>query len=190
MDVPSDPRHLELGPSFPYNLRARNGSRSMSLRLTLGVAALLLAGCVGSNVPYRPYATPDGRELRPVQEVRSDPIRDEVELRHGEVPGATISMHATDEDSDYITVTRREHQFLLDRVHRNDDGTVRNAWNAYAKDMNGTLGAGTVREAPRLLTPEERMKKRSEKGEGEGEDAAPKAADKPAEKGDAMEKKE
>ncbi|HZU96381.1 MAG TPA: hypothetical protein VFF73_06810 [Planctomycetota bacterium] len=162
----------------------------MSLRLTLGVAALLLAGCVGSNVPYRPYATPDGRELRPVQEVRSDPIRDEVELRHGEVPGATISMHATDEDSDYITVTRREHQFLLDRVHRNDDGTVRNAWNAYAKDMNGTLGAGTVREAPRLLTPEERMKKRSEKGEGEGEDAAPKAADKPAEKGDAMEKKE
>src|SRR5581483_11121929 len=44
MDVPSDPRHLELGPGFPYNLRARNGSRSMSLRLTLGVAALLLAG--------------------------------------------------------------------------------------------------------------------------------------------------
>ena len=136
----------------------------------LGVLALSLTGCLGSRTPYRPYKG----EPRPLQEVAPDPIREQVELRHG-IP------HYVHEDTAYIAETRKGHREVLERVHTNADGTRRNAWNAYASDMNATLGAGTVREAPKLLPKDQQMLKRSEEakeskpaeGEGGGEKPAP-----------------
>ncbi len=140
----------------------------------LGVLSLLLAGCVGSKTPYRPYKG----EPRPLQEVAPDPIRDEVELKHG-IP------HSVDEDTAYIEETRKGQREVLEHVHRNQDGTQRNAWNAYATDMNATLGAGTVREAPKLQPKSEMMLRKSEEtGEGGGEKKPAEGGDKPAEGGD------
>jgi len=152
------------------------------MRVALLSILVLLAGCVGSNVPYHPYKQPNGREPRPEQEVRGDPVREQVEIRHG-VP------HWVDEDTVYIGETRKSHQEVLDHVNRNpNDGSVRNVWNAYASDMNGTLGAGTVREAPKLLPKDQQMLKRSEES-GEGAGAGDKGekgdkGDKGGEKGD------
>lgn len=140
------------------------------------VLSLVLAGCVGSTTGYRPYKG----EPRPEQERHDDPIRAQVELEHG-VP------HDVDEDTAYIDETKREQSAALEHVHRNDDGTPRNAWNAYATDMNRTLGPGTVREAPRPQPKSEQMLRRSEQsGEGGGEGGAEKkpaeGGEKPAEK--------
>jgi hypothetical protein len=135
---------------------------SRTVPALLGVLSIVAAGCVGSNTAYRPYKG----EPRPLQEVAPDPIRDDVELKHG-IP------HHVHEDTAYIGETRKAHREVLNRVRYNSDGKPRNAWNAYASDMNSTLGAGTVREAPRNLPKDQQMLKRSEEAkdkaaEGEG----------------------
>ncbi len=137
--------------------------------LALAVAVTLLPGCVGSKTPYRPYKG----EPRPTQEVAPDPVRDAVELQHG-VP------HYIHQDTAYIAETRKAHREVLDRVKYNDNGTRRNAWNAYASDMNSTLGAGTVREAPKLLPKDQQMLRKSEEG---GKEKPAEGGDKPAEGG-------
>jgi hypothetical protein len=141
----------------------------------LGVlTSLVLTGCLGSTTTYRPYKG----EPRPEQEVRGDPIRAEVELKHG-IP------HYVDEDTAYIGETKKGQAEVLDHVHNNSDGSRRNAWNAYATDMNGTLGAGTVKEAPKLQPKSEMMLKKSEEtGEGGGEKKAAEGGDKGAEGGE------
>ena len=106
---------------------------------SLGVLSLVLAGCVGSTTAYKPYKG----EPRPPQEVQSDPIRDEVELKHG-------LSHETTENTHYISETRKAHVEVLEHVHRNSDGTTRNAWNAYASDMNATLGPSAERAAAKV----------------------------------------
>ncbi|MEZ0227088.1 MAG: hypothetical protein ACAI25_00565 [Planctomycetota bacterium] len=108
-------------------------------------------GCLGSKTTYRPYKG----EPRPAQDVAPDPIRDQVELQHG-VP------HYVHQDTAYIAETRKAHREVLDRVKYNGDGTRRNSWNAYATDMNSTLGSGTVREAPKNLPKDQQMLKKSE----------------------------
>jgi hypothetical protein len=136
--------------------------------------ALALTGCLASDVPYRPYKG----EPHPAPGPQPDPIRDEVELKWG-VP------HYVDEDSSFIAETRREQSAVYEHVYKNDDGTKRNAWQAYAKDMNRTLGAGTVREAPEPKSLDEQMLRRSEGGaEGGGDKGGGDA--KPDKGGDAM----
>jgi hypothetical protein len=123
----------------------------LKVLLLLGALSPLLAGCVGSKTPYRPY---EG-EPHPPQEVAPDPIREQVELQHG-IP------HYIHQDTAYIAETRKAHREVLNRVKYNGDGSRRNAWNAYASDMNSALGAGTVREAPRNLPKDQQMLKKSE----------------------------
>lgn len=144
---------------------------SRTVRTLLGVLALATAGCVGSKTPYHPYKG----EPRPLQEVAPDPIRDAVELQYG-VPNSVH--HSTS----YIAETRKGHQEVLDHVHTNPDGTRRNAWNAYATDMNGTLGSGTVREAPRNLPKDQQMLKKSEEKPADAAEKPAEGAEKPAEK--------
>ncbi len=130
----------------------------------LTVLLALAAGC-GSTTTYRPYKG----EQRPEQVVREDPIEAQVKLKH-EIP------HEVNESSWDITVAGRENGAVLrDTIWNEDDNGKlhrHNPWNAYATDMNHTLGPNTVREAPRPQPKSEAMLKKSEQlGEGGGGDS-------------------
>lgn len=132
----------------------------------IGVLLLFLPGCLGSKTTYRPYKG----EPRPLQEAAPDPIRDQVELEHG-VPAYV------DQDLAFDSESRKANREVLDHVHRNPDGTYRNAWNSYASDMNATLGAGTVREAPKLVPKDQQMLRKSEEKAADKGDGGDKPAD-------------
>jgi hypothetical protein len=143
---------------------------------------LVLAGCVGSTTPFRPYK---GERL-PEQTVQEDPIEAAVKLKYS-IP------HDVDEATWAVTVARRENGIVLQDTlwYEDEKGQVHrhNPWKFYETDMNRTLGPGTVREAPKIVPKSEAMLKKSEQlGEGGGGEAKPEKGEKPADGG--MEKKD
>jgi hypothetical protein len=111
--------------------------------LSLGVmisfaSAFAFTGCAGSDQTYRPYKG----EPHPDPETKADPLLREDELAHG-LP------HEVSANTTYIEMSRKENTEVLEHVHRNTDGSNRNAWRAYEKDMVATLGPGILpRVAP------------------------------------------
>jgi hypothetical protein len=152
------------------------------MRFAVLTVLVVVVGC-GSTTPYRPYKG----EQRPEQVVREDPIEAAVKLKY-EIP------HEVNEDTWDISVARRENGIVLRDTLWNEDDNGKlhrhNPWNTYATDMNHTLGAGTIREAPRPQPKNEAMLKKSEQmgeggggGGGEGGEKGDKGADK-GDKGD------
>ena len=145
--------------------------RSVASLALLAGLVVLVPGCLGSEKTYRPYKG----EPRPDPETREDPIVTAETLKRG-VP------RETDESTVYLEHARKTTRETLDRVHKNDNGSPRNAWFSYEDDMLATLGPGTLKRIgprPKPKPDGSPIKKPVEPTEGEGE-KKPAEGDKPA----------
>jgi hypothetical protein len=153
------------------------------MRLLIAAAVLAvvtLPGCLGSEKTYRPYKG----EARPAAVEGSDPVEAQVQLKYG-VP------HDILEHNTFIEQARKANREVLTTVHRNDDGSPRNAWLAYEDDFDRVLGKDVLKHhAPRAKAKPDRPEPKKKEGEeGEGGDKPEKGdkGDKP-EGGDKPEK--
>jgi hypothetical protein len=152
------------------------------MRLLIAAAVLAvvtLPGCLGSEKGYRPYKG----EPRPAAIEGPDPVEAQVQLKYG-VP------HDVLENNTFIEQSRKANHEVLQRVHRNDDGSPRNAWLAYEGDVDRVLGPDVLKHhAPKPKAKPDRPEPKKKEGEEEGGDKPEKSekAEKP-EGGDKPEK--